>query len=110
MYENSSVNKSDPKPEFKSFPKKSEQSKQKLCVPCCYVTSQPCSNFFLYRTAVHTQKILSAAFCAFKVDTRRKFTTSANYRQIIYGWKDFPLKYSNNVLRSHINLLESHKM
>ena len=45
-----------------------------------------------------------------KVDTRRKFTTSANYGQIIYGWKDFPLIYTNNVLRIHINLLEIRKM
>ena len=36
--------------------------------------------------------------------------TSANYGQIIYGWKDFPLIYTNNVLRSHINLLEIRKM
>ena len=45
-----------------------------------------------------------------KVDTRRKFTTSANYGQIIYGWKDFPLINTNNVLRSHINRLEIRKM
>ena len=49
-------------------------------------------------------------FALLKVDTRRKFTTSANYGQIIYGWKDFPLIYTNNVLRIHINLLEIRKM
>ena len=27
-----------------------------------------------------------------KVVTLRKFTTTANYREIIYGWKDFHLK------------------
>ena len=36
----------------------------------------------------------------FKVDTQRKSTISANYGQIIYGWKDFPLKHTNNVLKN----------
>ena len=45
-----------------------------------------------------------------KVVTQRKFMTTDNYGQIIYGWKDFLLKNKNHLLKNLIDIMEWRKM
>lgn len=54
---------------------------------------------------------LNPSMCVFKVVTRRKFTTTDNYEQLIYGWKDFfSWKKTNNLLKNHEDIMERRKM